>query len=76
MSSCNSRFTSHAMLDSCSMVTATFPTDTGALSFSPLRMPGDEVREMRIGHRVAPDRSADEVVFPVLNSLVFFPFRS
>ena len=38
------------------MVTATLPTETGAFSFSPLRIAGDEVGEVSVGHRVAADQ--------------------
>src|ERR1700721_4423830 len=39
VSRCISRFTSHAMLEICSIVTEILPTEKGGLSFPPLRFP-------------------------------------
>ena len=55
--------TSQAMLESCSMVTATLPTATGALSFSPFRMPAMKLAKCRSVMESRPVRSADEVAF-------------
>jgi len=54
-----------AMLERWEHGTATLPTEMGALSFSPLRISGDEVG--RSGASVMesrPVRSEDEVVLP------------
>src|SRR5450631_3179367 len=75
-SSCNSRFTSQATFESCSIVTATLPIETGALSFSPLRTPAMKLAKCASVIESRPVKSLDEVTLPTLNSLVLFPFTS
>ena len=62
----SSRFTSQAMLESCSIVTATLPTETGAFSFSPLRMPAMKLAKCASVMESAPMRSAVDVCLPHL----------
>ena len=76
VSRCSSRLTSHAMLESWSIVTATLPTEIGALSFSPLRIAAMKFAKCASVMESRPMVSEDEVVLPTLSSLVFFPSRS
>ena len=55
------------------MVTVTLPTEMGAWSFSPWRMAAMKFAKCASVMESRPTRSADDVLPPALNSLVFLP---
>ena len=76
LSSFNSRFTRHAIFESCSMVTLVSATLIGECSFSPVRMPAIRLAKCASVMASRLSRPRLDPLSAALNESVIFPFRS
>jgi len=67
---------SHAMFESCSIVTATFAHGDRSIELLAFADPAMKIREVSVGHGIAADQIGRFSRTPTLNSPVLFPLRS